>query len=72
MRHLAIGGGPISRLDDLRTPMSVILDNLAVQLAELERYKARYGPLAAEEEEEGSEGGGSGSESESVISVSSV
>lgn len=48
MRHLAIGGGPISRLDDLRTPISVVLDNLAVQLAELERYKAKYGPLAEE------------------------
>lgn len=50
MRHLAIGGGPITRLDDLRTPMSVILDNLAIQLAELERYKARYGPLTEEDE----------------------
>ena len=50
MRHLAIGGGPITRLDDLRTPMSVILDNLAIQLAELERYKARYVPLTEEDE----------------------
>ena len=58
MRHLAIGGGPITRLDDLRTPMSVILDNLAIQLAELERYKARYGPLTAEDDDESSDGDG--------------
>lgn len=50
MRHLAIGGGQFNQLDDLRTPMTVILDNLAVQLAELERYKAKYGPLAEETE----------------------
>lgn len=50
MRHLAMGGGRITRLDDLRTPISVILDNLAVQLAELEKYKARYGPLVEEED----------------------
>ncbi len=49
MRHLAIGGGLINRLDDLRTPMSVILDNLTIQLTELERYKARYGPLIVED-----------------------
>lgn len=49
MRHLAMGGGRITRLDDLRTPISVILDNLAVQLSELERYKAKYGPLVEED-----------------------
>ena len=71
MRHLAIGGGPITRLDDLRTPMSVILDNLAVQLAELERYKARYGPLPAPEEDE-DEDVDFESRSQSEISVASV
>ncbi|RYP34624.1 hypothetical protein DL767_004184 [Monosporascus sp. MG133] len=50
MRHLAMGSGPIQKLDDLRTPMPVILDNLALQLAELEKYKAKYGPLDEEDE----------------------
>ncbi|KAI0385929.1 adenylate cyclase [Hypomontagnella monticulosa] len=50
MRHIAMGSGKISSLEDLRTPMSVILDNLAVQLAELERYKAKYGELNADSE----------------------
>ncbi|KAI1496585.1 protein phosphatase 2C [Biscogniauxia marginata] len=58
MRHLAMGGGEIAQLDDLRTPMTVILDNLAIQMAELERYKARYGPLS------GSEASGSVTEEE--------
>lgn len=52
MRHIAMGQGPISSLDDLRTPMSVVLDNLAVQLAELERYKAKYGDLATTDGED--------------------
>ncbi|KAI1372725.1 adenylate cyclase [Hypoxylon crocopeplum] len=51
MRHIAMGGGRISSLDDLRTPMSVVLDNLATQLAELERYKAKYGDLVTEDTE---------------------
>ncbi len=45
MRHIAMGGGQITSLDDLRTPMAVVLDNLAIQLAELERYKAKFGDL---------------------------
>ncbi|KAI1808285.1 adenylate cyclase [Daldinia bambusicola] len=52
MRHIAMGSGPISSLDDLRTPMSVVLDNLAAQLAELERYKARYGDLTTTDSED--------------------
>ncbi|KAI0147979.1 adenylate cyclase [Hypoxylon sp. NC0597] len=52
MRHIAIGGGKITSLDDLRTPMNVILDNLAIQLAELERYKAKYGELSSDSEDE--------------------
>lgn len=51
MRHIAMGGGPITSLDDLRTPMSVVLDNLAAQMAELERYKARYGDLTTTDSE---------------------
>lgn len=45
MRHLAVGSGPISQLDDLRAPMSDVLDSLAEQLEELRRYKARFGEL---------------------------
>ena len=48
---------------------------LAVQLAELERYKARYGPLSAPEEEdedEDEEEGDFESRSQSEISVASV
>lgn len=45
MRHLALGGGPISKLEDLRAPMSSILDSVAAQLAELQRYKAIYGDI---------------------------
>ncbi|KAI0173398.1 PP2C-domain-containing protein [Hypoxylon sp. FL1284] len=52
MRHIAMGGGPIQSLDDLRTPMAVVLDNLAVQLAELERYKAKYGDLVTTDGED--------------------
>lgn len=43
MRHMAMGGGTISQLNDLRAPMSQVLDSLAAQLAELEQYKARFG-----------------------------
>ncbi|KAI2473646.1 adenylate cyclase [Annulohypoxylon bovei var. microspora] len=50
MRHIAMGSGPIQSLDDLRTPMAVVLDNLAIQLAELERYKAKYGDLSTDSE----------------------
>ncbi|KAK3942172.1 adenylate cyclase [Diplogelasinospora grovesii] len=45
MRHLAIGGGEISHLHDLRAPASAVLDSVAAQLAELKRYKALYGEL---------------------------
>ncbi|KAF3061462.1 Adenylate cyclase [Daldinia childiae] len=51
MRHIAMGSGQITSLDDLRTPMAVVLDNLAAQLAELERYKARYGDLTTTDSE---------------------
>ncbi|KAI1259273.1 protein phosphatase 2C [Xylariaceae sp. FL1019] len=51
LRHLALGGGPIKQLEDLRTPMAVILGHVAKQMAELERYKARYGPLDNSDDE---------------------
>jgi hypothetical protein len=47
MRHLAIGGGPISHLSDLRAPMTDILKSFTAQLAELQQYQAKYGPLDA-------------------------
>lgn len=45
MRHIAIGSGPISHLGDLRAPMATVLSGLAGQLAELQRYKERFGEL---------------------------
>lgn len=45
MRHLVAGSGPIDRLDDLRAPMTDVLESLAEQLAELQMYKARFGEL---------------------------
>jgi hypothetical protein len=51
LRHIAVGGGTIEHLDDLRTPMPVILDDLGKQLQLLERYKARFGPLSDDEDE---------------------
>ncbi|EON97914.1 putative adenylate cyclase protein [Phaeoacremonium minimum UCRPA7] len=48
IRHLAVGGGPIRQLSDLRAPMSSVLDSVAEQLAELQRYKAMFGALNAE------------------------
>lgn len=45
MRHLATGGGIIKELDELRGPMSDILEELTAQRKELERYKKRYGKL---------------------------
>jgi adenylate cyclase len=45
MRHLAMGGGAIHHLSDLRAPMTEILKSFTSQLAELQQYKARYGAL---------------------------
>ncbi|KAK0632139.1 adenyl cyclase [Immersiella caudata] len=45
MRHIAIGGGPIAQLSDLRAPMTDILKAFMSQLTELHQYKAKYGPL---------------------------
>jgi adenylate cyclase len=58
MRHLAIGSGTIKELEDLKGPMSDILDQFMAQTNELARYKRRYGELpspspgSSEEEEE--------------------
>ncbi|KAK2073031.1 hypothetical protein P8C59_007343 [Phyllachora maydis] len=45
IRHMTLGNGPIEQLDDLRAPMSAVLDAVAAQLAELGRYKARFGEI---------------------------
>ena len=45
IRHMAMGNGPIKNLSDLRAPMSDVLGNVSAQLAELQRYKARFGEL---------------------------
>jgi adenylate cyclase len=51
VRHMAAGGGEIHRLDDLRTPMPVVLDDLAAQLKLLQMYKDKYGDLSDVEDE---------------------
>ncbi|KAK0657195.1 protein phosphatase 2C [Cercophora newfieldiana] len=43
MRHIAIGGGPIAHLSDLRAPMTDILKSFTAQLKELQQYKQKYG-----------------------------
>ncbi|KAM0340985.1 hypothetical protein ACHAPU_010217 [Fusarium lateritium] len=45
MRHLAIGSGTIKELEDLKGPMSDILDQFMAQANELARYKKKYGEL---------------------------
>ncbi|KAJ8061725.1 hypothetical protein OCU04_009523 [Sclerotinia nivalis] len=44
-RHLAIGQSLISDLDQLRAPMAGVIDSLAADLRELQKYRAMYGPL---------------------------
>ncbi|PHH54283.1 Adenylate cyclase [Ceratocystis fimbriata CBS 114723] len=51
IRHLAMGGGVISELDDLRAPIADLLGAVAGKLAEAERYKELYGPLRGQEYE---------------------
>ncbi|GJC92441.1 protein phosphatase 2C [Colletotrichum higginsianum] len=53
LRHIAIGNAPLEQLEDMRGPMSDILDQVAKQMAELARYKALYGEL--DEPEDGSD-----------------
>ncbi|KAK2600228.1 hypothetical protein QQS21_005024 [Conoideocrella luteorostrata] len=45
MRHLAHGNGPLRELNDLRGPMSMVLDFFVQQQQELARYKQKYGEL---------------------------
>jgi adenylate cyclase len=44
-RHLAIGKSAIYGAEQLTAPMNDVLDELAEQLEELKRYKAKYGEL---------------------------
>ena len=46
MRHLAVGGGVLRELNDLRGPMAAVLDFFVQQKQELDRYKQRYGELS--------------------------
>ncbi|TFB03855.1 hypothetical protein CCMA1212_003608 [Trichoderma ghanense] len=45
MRHLAIGGGTLRELNQLRAPMAAVFDYFLKQKEELERYKQKYGEL---------------------------
>lgn len=40
-----MGSGPIYALDDLRAPISDVLSVFQQQMAELQRYKAKYGHI---------------------------
>ncbi|KAI1756579.1 protein phosphatase 2C [Xylaria castorea] len=51
LRHAAMGGGHIKQLEDLRAPMAVILGHVTQQMTELEKYRAKYGPLESSEDE---------------------
>ncbi|WYZ34973.1 hypothetical protein EsH8_I_001249 [Colletotrichum jinshuiense] len=53
LRHIVFGSAPLEQLEDLRAPMSDILDQVAKQMAELAKYKALYGEL--DDTEDGSE-----------------
>ncbi|KAG8416953.1 cr1 protein [Metarhizium acridum] len=48
MRHLALGQPIIKELNDLRGPMSLVLDYFVKQQQELARYKQSYGDLPPE------------------------
>ncbi|KAM0514663.1 hypothetical protein ACHAPE_006659 [Trichoderma viride] len=45
MRHLAIGGGTLRELNQLRAPMAAVFEAFMAQKEELERYKQKYGEL---------------------------
>lgn len=45
MRHLAIGGGTLRELNQLRAPMAAVFEFFLKQKEELDRYKERYGEL---------------------------
>lgn len=49
MRHLALGQPALRELNDLRGPMSLVLDFFVKQQQELSRYKQMYGELPPED-----------------------
>ncbi|TDZ13147.1 Adenylate cyclase [Colletotrichum spinosum] len=53
LRHIVMGKPPLNQLDDLRMPITSILDQVGEQMAELARYKALYGELS--ESDQGSD-----------------
>jgi adenylate cyclase len=53
MRHLAIGGGALRELNQLRAPMAAVFDYFLKQKEELERYKQKYGELSDAEPSNG-------------------
>ncbi|KAF4975321.1 hypothetical protein FZEAL_7886 [Fusarium zealandicum] len=65
MRHLAVGGGTIKELEELRGPMSAVLDHFMSQHNELERYKKQFGQLPAPESSDDDTDEGSDTEQES-------
>lgn len=48
MRHLALGQPTLKALNDLRGPMSLVLDFFVRQQHELAQYKQLYGELPPE------------------------
>ncbi|CRK14059.1 hypothetical protein BN1723_010221 [Verticillium longisporum] len=55
LRHMANGKAPIGQLNELRAPITDVLAQVAEQMAELQRYKARFGELQSLSDEEGSD-----------------
>ncbi|ESA44140.1 hypothetical protein GE21DRAFT_1471 [Neurospora crassa] len=60
VRHIAIGSGPITKLNDLRAPMNDVLSTLKEQMDELARYKAKYGSLDQAETDDATDNNSSG------------
>ncbi|UKZ46549.1 hypothetical protein TrVGV298_000754 [Trichoderma virens] len=53
MRHLAIGGGALRELNQLRAPMAAVFEHFLKQKEELDRYKQKYGPIDDDEPSNG-------------------
>ena len=45
LRHMVMGGGILRELEDMRAPMSSILQFFAQQQSELQQYRQKFGPL---------------------------
>lgn len=53
MRHLAIGGGALRELNQLRAPMAAVFEYFLKQKEELDRYKERFGEINDDEPSNG-------------------